>query len=111
MCIILNGYPVSAVLIFKYEIIVNGNIGGEITVNCILILIVCLNCKFVTIRNKCSQIPLSTSCAKIVYFARRHIFTLLYAGSNIQNANEQFVFCKLHSSSNPTNKNLTELDL
>ena len=40
MCIILNGYRGSAVLIFKYEIIVNGNIEGEITVNCILILIV-----------------------------------------------------------------------
>ena len=37
MCIILNGYRTSAVLIIKYEIIVNGNIEGEITVSCILI--------------------------------------------------------------------------
>jgi hypothetical protein len=37
-------------------------------------------------------------------------FTFLYAGSSIQNASEQ-LFCKLRSSSNPTNKNLTELGL
>ena len=44
------------------------------------------------------------------------IFTFLYAGRRIQSASEQFVSC-IHlffansSSSNPTNKNLTELGL
>jgi hypothetical protein len=38
-----------------------------LTVNLILILIQCLNDKFVTVHNKCSKIPPSTS----VYFETR----------------------------------------
>jgi hypothetical protein len=55
MCIIVNGYRGSAVRIFKYGIIVNGNIEREIAVN--FILIFCLNVKFVTIRNKSFASP------------------------------------------------------
>lgn len=57
------------------------------------------------------------SCAKDACFWSELTFTFLYAGSSIENAREHFVwcnpphFCKLRSSSNPTNKkNLTELD-
>ena len=59
---------------------------------------------------------LRNSCAKIVFCLSELIFRFLYAGSSIQKASKKYLafippfFCKLRLSSNPTNKNLTELD-
>ena len=81
------------------------------------------NDKSVTAQNKDSKIPtvnlisLFNSCAKFACCSSQSIFTFLYAGSNIKNASAKFVSCihfsffKIHSSSNPTNKNIMELGL
>ena len=105
MCLIPNGYRDRAGRTYKN--IVNGNKEMEITC-CLfyfLFVIWCLNEKFVTVHNKCSKIPPSTS----VHFANlmrrsrvvrlKLIFTFLYAGSSIQNARQQFVLCIHHSIS------------
>jgi len=49
------------------------------------------NEKFVTVYNKCSKIPPSTSVC--VRRSCELITTFIYAGSSIQNANEIFVSC------------------
>jgi hypothetical protein len=74
--------------------------------------------KFVTDHNPSVSLnTLQNSCAKIACCSSELICKLLYAGSSIQNARQQFVsLCpplvtKLRSSSNPTNKNLTQLSL
>jgi hypothetical protein len=64
MCIILNGYRNTAVLIYKYKSIVNGNNEDTlVTVHFIVIFMYCLHenllhrsDKFVTVHNKSSKI-------------------------------------------------------
>jgi hypothetical protein len=58
----------------------------------ILILIHFLN-EFVTVHNKCWQIPPPASTHFATRVHSELIFTFLYAGSRIQNVTEQFVWC------------------
>jgi hypothetical protein len=61
MCLILNGYRETAVRIYKYKSIVNDNKEKETTYRSHnLILVLCLNDKFVTAHSKCPKIPPST---------------------------------------------------
>lgn len=54
---------------------------------------------------------LRNSCAKIACCSSEFIFAFLYAGSSIQNASEQFLWCIHISSSSPTNKDRRQLGL
>ena len=77
-----------------------------LTVNLILILILCLidksdtqkwqichSLKYIFANPTVSFNALRSSCAKMTFCSSELIFTFLYAGNSIQNANELFVSC------------------
>jgi len=80
---------------------VNGNKDKLFAVNLILIFISCLNCKFITVHNKCSKIPPSNS----TNFANRLRRSGVVRQQHPKCRRPIRFFCKLRSSSNSTNKN------
>jgi hypothetical protein len=71
------------------------------------------NDKFVAVRNKSYKIPtvnlsaLGNSCANVAFHASELIFTLLSAGSIIQNASQQFVW-RIHLSAGSIIQNASQ---
>jgi hypothetical protein len=79
MCLVMYGCWDRAVWIDKYHIIVNGNKQKLMTVNFISLLIYLLNDKFVTVHNKCSNIPPSTSVHFATYVRRSRVVRLSWS--------------------------------
>jgi hypothetical protein len=124
MCLLLNGYRDRALRMYKYKSTVKGDNEREITY--CLALISCLNDKFVTVHNKCSKIPPSTSKHFVTRVRRSRVVRLSWSSrffmwaaaskmqaNNLSRVSTFFLNFALHPTPPPPpkKKNLTELGL